>query len=50
MGSYAEEQRLVQYLEQHKEDYELKTIGYKKIYLLFNFAPVLKIIDFRGCW
>ena len=39
MGSYAEEQRLVRYLVQGKEDCELKTIDIKR---LFN-IPVLYI-------
>ena len=61
MGEYCDEQRAIRYYKEHKEDYELETVGikrlfnipvvhikqakYKKVYFLFNLIPVLKIVD-----
>ena len=62
MSEYCDEQRAIRYYEEHKEDYELKTVGikrlfnipvihikqakYEKVYFLLNIIPVLQIVDY----
>lgn len=64
MGEYCDEQRAIRYYEEHKDDYELKTIDikhlfnipilhikqskYEKVYSLFNLIPIFSIINYKG--
>ena len=64
MGDYSEEQRAIRYYKEHKEDYELKTIGikrycgipffwikkskYEKGYFLFNVIPIFSEVNYGG--
>lgn len=64
MGTYVDQLRYERWYEEHKEDFELKTLSVKKIlgfsylwikqskyekkYLLFNKFPILTIVDYSG--
>ena len=64
MGEYCYEQRAIRYYEEHKDDYELKTIDikhlfnipilhikqskYEKVYSLFNLIPIFSIVNYKG--
>lgn len=64
MGSYVDQLNYERWLEEHKEEFEFKTLSVKKIlgisylwikqskyekkYLLFNKIPLLSVIDYSG--